>query len=293
MLWRKANISVPKAVGHPNRQFDLAIGSLHSGIGDLVRHDGDNRVHMTPDLPLELDEFRNSAGSGSAAPFFQRRTDFLCWEVKDCPETYLQAIGCGQPSVIKENLPKLGLSRLAQMLQVHQQWVLGILHDLGFFLRGGFLHGATLWTALLALALSFVLFSRLPPCFVPLLPSDGVKDFLTPGNHMERVEAERRLRTVIRNGILDPPGSIARYQLNAFTLRRCQFLEEAFKHLPAKSLGRPDHCVRIVVDDNGDVLATLLVGSLINPDFNQSVKSGLMRLPGRVRYVAKSSQDLE
>ena len=88
-------INVPKAVGHPNRQLDLVIGSLDSGIGDLVRHGGDNRIYMTSDLTLELDEFRNPARPGSAAPFLQCRPNFLGREVKDCPETFLQSIGCG------------------------------------------------------------------------------------------------------------------------------------------------------------------------------------------------------
>ena len=76
---------------------------------------------------------------------------------------------------------------------------------------------------------------------------------------MERVNTERRLRTVIRDSILDPPGTIAGYQLNAFPLRRRQFLEEAFKHLLTEAFGRPDHSIRIVVDDDSNVLVTLLV----------------------------------
>ena len=84
---------------------------------------------------------------------------------------------------------------------------------------------------------------------------------------MERVNAERRLRAVIRNGILDPPGAVTGHQLNAFPLRWRQFLEEAFKHLLTEAFGRPDHSVRIVIDYYGDVLVTLLVGSLVDPDF--------------------------
>ena len=90
---------------------------------------------------------------------------------------------------------------------------------------------------------------------------------------MERVNAERRLRTVIRDSILDPPGTIAGYQLNVFPLRRRQFLEEAFKHLFTEALRRPDHSIRIVVDDDSNVLVALLIGSLIDPDFDQTVKS--------------------
>ena len=90
---------------------------------------------------------------------------------------------------------------------------------------------------------------------------------------MERVNAERRLRAVIRNGILDPPGAIAGNQLNAFPLPRRQFLEEAFKHLFTEAFGRPDHSIRIVIDDDSNVLVALLIGSLIDPDFYQTVKS--------------------
>ena len=159
------------------------------------------------------------------------------------------------------------------MFWVHQQRVLGILHDLSFFLRSGFLHGTTLGTAFPSLGLPFVLFGGLLSCLVPLLLSNSVEDFFTPGNHMERVNAERRLMTVIRNSILDPPGTIAGYQLNAFPLRRRQFLEEALKHLFTEALRRPDHSIRIMVDDDSNVLVALLIGSLVDPDFHQTVKS--------------------
>ena len=90
---------------------------------------------------------------------------------------------------------------------------------------------------------------------------------------MERINAERRLRAKMRNSILDPPGTIAGYQLNIFPLRWRQFLEETFKHLITEAFGRPDHGVRIVVDDYGDVRVALLVGSFVDPDFQQPVKS--------------------
>ena len=66
-----------------HRQLDLVISSLDSGIGDLVCHGGDNRIYVASDLPLEIDEFRNPARPGSAAPFLQCRPNFLGREVKD------------------------------------------------------------------------------------------------------------------------------------------------------------------------------------------------------------------
>ena len=88
-------INVPKTVSHSDRQLDFVIGSLDSGIGDFVRHSSDNRIHMTPDFPLQFNKFWNSTGPGSAAPFLQCRPNFLGREMKDCPETFLQSIGCG------------------------------------------------------------------------------------------------------------------------------------------------------------------------------------------------------
>ena len=85
---------------------------------------------------------------------------------------------------------------------------------------------------------------------------------------MERIDTERRLRTVLRDSILDPPGAVAGYHLNAFPLRRRQFLEEAFKNLFTVAFGSPDHSVRIVVDDDSNVLVALLIGSLVDPDFH-------------------------
>lgn len=107
---------------------------------------------------------------------------------------------------------------------------------------------------------------------------------------MERVNAERRLRTVIRDSILDPPGTIAGYQLNVFPLRRRQFPEEAFKNLFTEALRRPDHSVRIVIDYYGDVLVTLLVGSLVDPDFHQTVKS-FVTWPGLLLHSADHRAD--
>ena len=90
---------------------------------------------------------------------------------------------------------------------------------------------------------------------------------------MERVNTGRRLRAVIRDGILDPPGTVTGYQLNVFPLRWRQFLEEPFKHLFTEAFGRPDHSIRIVIDDDSNVLVALLIGSLVDPDFHQTVKS--------------------
>ena len=90
---------------------------------------------------------------------------------------------------------------------------------------------------------------------------------------MERINAERRLRAVIRDSIFDPPGTVTGYQLNVFPLRWRQFPEEAFKHLFTEALRCPDHSIRIVVDDDSNVLVALLIGSLVDPDFHQTVKS--------------------
>ena len=38
-------IDVPESISHANRQFDLVVGSLDPGIGDLVRYSCDNRIH--------------------------------------------------------------------------------------------------------------------------------------------------------------------------------------------------------------------------------------------------------
>ena len=94
------------------------------------------------------------------------------------------------------------------MIRVHQQSVLEVLHDFDFFLHSGFLRGTTLGATSLALDLPFVLLGGLLSCFVPLLLSDSIEHFFTPENHMERVNAERRLRAVIRDGIFNPPGAI-------------------------------------------------------------------------------------
>ena len=92
---------------------------------------------------------------------------------------------------------------------------------------------------------------------------------------MEWINAECCLRAVILNGTFDPLGTVAGYQLNAFPLCRRQFPEEVFKHLFAETLGCPDHTIGFMVDDYGDVLVALLVGSFVNSDFDQIVKSVL------------------
>ena len=92
---------------------------------------------------------------------------------------------------------------------------------------------------------------------------------------MERVNTECCLGAVMFNGSFDPLGTVAGYQLNAFPLCRCQFLEEAFKHLLAESFGRPDHAVGLVVNNDSDVLVALLIGCFVNSDFDQVVKTVL------------------
>ena len=90
---------------------------------------------------------------------------------------------------------------------------------------------------------------------------------------MEWIDAERGTGAVISDSIFDPFGSIAGNQLNIFPLRRRQFLEEAFKYFLAKSLGRPNHAVGLMIDYDRDVLVPLLVGSLVDSDLDQAVKS--------------------
>ena len=89
---------------------------------------------------------------------------------------------------------------------------------------------------------------------------------------MEWINAERGTGTVVTNGVLDPFGSVAGNQLNAFPLRRCQALEEALKYFLAESLSRPDYTVGFMVDYDGDVLVALLIGSLVDSDLDQTVK---------------------
>ena len=90
---------------------------------------------------------------------------------------------------------------------------------------------------------------------------------------MEWIDAERGTGAVISDSFFDPFGSIAGNQLNAFPLLRRQFLEEAFKYFLAESFGCPDHAVGLMIDYDGDVLVPLLVGSLIDSDLDQAVKS--------------------
>ena len=74
---------------------------------------------------------------------------------------------------------------------------------------------------------------------------------------------------------LDPFGSVAGNQLNAFPFRGRQFIEEPFQYLSTESFGCPDHTVVLMVDHNGDVLVALLVGSLVDSDLYKAVKSVL------------------
>ena len=78
-------VNVSESVSHPNRQLDFVIGSFNPGVGDLVRHGRNDRIHVTPNLSLELNEFRNSTGPGATAPFLHSGPNFICGEMKDCP----------------------------------------------------------------------------------------------------------------------------------------------------------------------------------------------------------------
>ena len=91
---------------------------------------------------------------------------------------------------------------------------------------------------------------------------------------MERINAECGIRAIFSDGILDPFCTVARNQLDAFLLFRCQFLEEALKYFLAVSLGRPNYVIGIMVDYNSDILVAFLIGSLVDPDFSQ------MSIPG-------------
>jgi len=66
------------------------------------------------------------------------------------------------------------------MIRVHEQRILGTLHELSFFLSGGLLCGAALRASFSALGLSFVLFSSLLSRFVPLLLPNNIENFFAP-----------------------------------------------------------------------------------------------------------------
>ena len=63
---------------------------------------------------------------------------------------------------------------------------------------------------------------------------------------MEWINAKRGTGTVVSDSFLNLFGSVAGNQLNAFPLRRCQFLEEALKYFLAESLSCPDHTVGLI-----------------------------------------------
>ena len=90
---------------------------------------------------------------------------------------------------------------------------------------------------------------------------------------MEWINAECCTGTVITDSIFDPLSTVTGNQLNAFPLRRCQFLKEALKYFLAESFSCPDYAIGIMVDNDGDVLVIFLVGGFVDSNFDEAVKS--------------------
>ena len=81
---------------------------------------------------------------------------------------------------------------------------------------------------------------------------------------MKLVNAALTIWSEFIDALRDPLGAIAGNDLDAFQLFWRQLAVEGFQNGLAVSLRCPDNAVRVVVDDDRDVLVPLLVAGLIN-----------------------------
>lgn len=96
---------------------------------------------------------------------------------------------------------------------------------------------------------------------------------------MEGIHAALAARSVLLGTFRDPFGSIASGDLDTGKLFRRQEAVELLQHLLAVPVRSPHDGVGIMIDDNSDVLVTLAVAGLINPDVDKTFEpAGTFRL---------------
>ena len=115
--------------------------------------------------------------------------------------------------------------------------------------------------------------------FPPYLMADLIQCLHCPLNDVEGIDAAFAGRGEVIDTVCNPSGAVPGNDPNAGELFWCQLAVKLFQDLLSVSLGRPNDCVRIVVDNDSDVLMAFPVTGLVDTDVDKVVKaSGTLRL---------------
>ena len=101
---------------------------------------------------------------------------------------------------------------------------------------------------------------------VPCLSAHLVQRLHRPGDHMERIKAEHRLRRSLRHRRVDPLGAISGNMRQLGRPRRTQRIEERQQRLGVSARRRPHQPAGVMIDHTGQISVTLPVRDLIDPD---------------------------
>ena len=115
--------------------------------------------------------------------------------------------------------------------------------------------------------------------FPPYLAADLIKCLHCPFDDVEGIDAAFTVWSELIDTIRDPSCAVSGNDLYAGELLGCQLAVKLLQNFFAVSLGCPDDRIRIVIDDDRDVLVSLPVTGLIDTDVDKVVKaSGSLRL---------------
>lgn len=111
----------------------------------------------------------------------------------------------------------------------------------------------------------------------PLGAANLVQRSVRPLNDVERVEAQRRLRTTLLDHRADPVPRIGAHQPDEPTSLWAQGVEERVHRALATPLRGPDQATRVVVDHDRQVLVATLVADLVDADAAQAIEPIISR----------------
>ena len=105
--------------------------------------------------------------------------------------------------------------------------------------------------------------------FPPYLAADLIKCLHCPFDDVEGIDAAFTVWSELIDTIRDPSCAVSGNDLYAGELLGCQLAIKLLQNFFAVSLGCPDDRIRIVIDDDRDVLVSLPVTGLIDTDVDR------------------------
>src|SRR5450830_384046 len=243
-------------------ESDLGIHRFDPAVGEPVLDRGEDRGPVVDDAALEFHERGNAAASGPADPFVEGLDRFVDREFEDDAESFLEVVGPAEGGVGLDNPGELHLLLLGQVLRVLPERVAGVLHAGG---AGVVRAGRGVFGGPPPAAPGFVRAGRFAGG-IPRSPAYFIEGVGGPFHNMERVRAADGVGALLGHDSSDPRGPVGGNMGDLRGSFRPERIKERAQGGLVLTRRHPDQTAAVVVDDNGQILVSALIGNLIDPD---------------------------